>query len=198
MPGLGKKTFTAGDVLIAGDVNGYLMDQTVMKFGGTAARTSALPVPSEGMFSVTTDNDQVDYYDGGSWAPALRIGAWTAYTPTFVNFTLGNGTVTSFFCRNGKTVHLTGSITFGSTSSIATFAGFILPINSARIEQNGSSCYTDTGAVSVGGITRTTSVNIASWTMSNSLANFGAVGAAHPFTWGNGDILSWTLTYEGV
>jgi hypothetical protein len=194
----GKKTFVAGEVLLAQDVNDYLMDQTVMNFASDAARSSAIPTPTEGMFSVTTDNDEVDYYDGGSWEPALRIGAWTAYTPTFVNFTLGNGTVTSFFCRNGKTVHLTGSITFGSTTSVGSFPGVILPVNSKRVEQNGASCYTDTGTFSIGGICRTTSATNLSWTMSNSTAGFGAVSATTPFTWTTNDILSWTITYEGV
>ena len=35
MAGAGKKTFTAGEVLTASDVNTYLMEQSVMYFGGT-------------------------------------------------------------------------------------------------------------------------------------------------------------------
>jgi hypothetical protein len=67
MAGLGKKTFTAGDVLIAGDVNGYLMDQTVMNFASAAARSSAIPVPSTGMTSYRSDINQIESYDGSSW-----------------------------------------------------------------------------------------------------------------------------------
>jgi hypothetical protein len=67
MAGSGKKTFTAGDVLTASDVNNYLMDQTVMVFGGTAARSSAIPTPSEGMVSYQTDTDAIEAYDGTNW-----------------------------------------------------------------------------------------------------------------------------------
>jgi len=72
MPGLGKKTFTAGDVLIAGDVNNYLMDQTVMNFATVAARSSAIPVPSTGMVSYvgTTGTaliPQIETYTGSGW-----------------------------------------------------------------------------------------------------------------------------------
>lgn len=64
MAGLGKKSFTAGEVLTASDVNGYLMDQMVMVFGGTAARGSAIPSPSEGMVTYRTDDKVVEVFNG--------------------------------------------------------------------------------------------------------------------------------------
>jgi hypothetical protein len=67
MPGLGKKTFTAGDVLIAGDVNNYLMDQTVMNFASSAARSSAIPVPTEGMTTYVQDRNQIETFDGAEY-----------------------------------------------------------------------------------------------------------------------------------
>jgi hypothetical protein len=78
MPGLGKKTFTAGDVLIAGDVNNYLMDQTVMNFAGTAARNAAIPVPSTGMTTYigTTGTaliPQIEFYTGSTWQTPYGI-----------------------------------------------------------------------------------------------------------------------------
>lgn len=69
MAGAGKKTFTAGDLLYATpDVNDYLMDQMIMTFGGTAARASAIPTPSEGMVTYLTDTNTTNYYDGSTWA----------------------------------------------------------------------------------------------------------------------------------
>ncbi len=44
----GRKVFTAGEVLTASDVNDYLMDQSVMVFAGTAARSSAIASPETG------------------------------------------------------------------------------------------------------------------------------------------------------
>lgn len=67
MAGAGKKTFTAGETLTASDVNTYLMEQSVMVFGGTAARSSAIPTPSEGMTTYRTDTQQIESYDGAEW-----------------------------------------------------------------------------------------------------------------------------------
>jgi len=67
MAGAGKKTFTAGETLTASDVNTYLMEQSVMVFGGTAARSSAIPTPSQGMTSYRTDSQQIESYDGAEW-----------------------------------------------------------------------------------------------------------------------------------
>ena len=46
MAGLGYKVFAAGEVLTAANVNGYLMEQTVMVFDDSAARTSAIGTPT--------------------------------------------------------------------------------------------------------------------------------------------------------
>jgi len=66
MAGAGKKTWTAGDVLTASDVNTYLMDQMVMNFAGTAARASAIPSPTEGMVA-HVGGGTVTVYDGTQW-----------------------------------------------------------------------------------------------------------------------------------
>jgi len=68
MAGLGKKTFAALDVLTAAQVNGYLMDQSVMVFAGTAARSSALGTGvSAGMVSYRADGTAWEGYNGTSW-----------------------------------------------------------------------------------------------------------------------------------
>jgi hypothetical protein len=66
-----RKVFTAGEVLAASDVNDFLMDQTVMVFAGTAARGSAIPTPSEGMYAHLNDTDSLVYYDGSDWVSAI-------------------------------------------------------------------------------------------------------------------------------
>ena len=66
MAGAGRKTFTAGEVLTAADVNGYLQEQAVMNFAGTAARASAIPSPSEGMVT-HIGGGTVQVYDGSDW-----------------------------------------------------------------------------------------------------------------------------------
>lgn len=67
MAGAGFKTFVNGDVLLASEVNTYMMEQQIMVFAGTAARGSAITAPSEGMFTFTKDNDKWSYFDGSDW-----------------------------------------------------------------------------------------------------------------------------------
>jgi hypothetical protein len=72
MAGAGSKLFVAGDVLTAGQVNTYLMDQTVMRFADEAARTAAFggsgeAVLAEGMVSYLMDTNVVQAYDGTEW-----------------------------------------------------------------------------------------------------------------------------------
>ena len=64
MAGLGRKVFTAGEVLEASEVNGYLMDQAVMVFADSAARTTAIPSPSEGMLTYLQDTNALEVFTG--------------------------------------------------------------------------------------------------------------------------------------
>lgn len=74
MAGLGYKDFTVGQVLTSAEVDGYLMQQTVMKFADSAARTTALSgVLAEGMISYLADTNAVEKYDGSAWV-ALVAG----------------------------------------------------------------------------------------------------------------------------
>lgn len=67
MPGLGRKVFTAGEVLTAVNVNGYLMDQSVMVFASDTARSSAIPSPSAGMLTYRADGTTLEFYNGTAW-----------------------------------------------------------------------------------------------------------------------------------
>jgi hypothetical protein len=73
MAGAGYKLFNTGDVLTAAQVNTYLMQQSVMVFANSAARTTALSgVLAEGMLSYLQDTNAVEKYDGSAWG---AIGA---------------------------------------------------------------------------------------------------------------------------
>jgi len=83
MAGLGKKTFSDGEVLSAADVNGYLMDQSIMRFADSTARTAAIGTPTEGMVTYLDDVNQIEVYDGVAWvdqqAPILSEGTAGQY-----------------------------------------------------------------------------------------------------------------------
>jgi len=95
MAGSGRKTFSPGDVLTSSDVQNYLMDQSVMVFAGTAARTSAIPSPSAGMVAYSTAT-QLQVYNGTAWVDASTgygsasgtAASSTAITVSSVNYTL--------------------------------------------------------------------------------------------------------------
>ena len=59
-----KKTFTAGEVLAAADVNTFLMDQSVMTFADSAARGSAIGTATEGMVTYLEDTDGLELWNG--------------------------------------------------------------------------------------------------------------------------------------
>jgi hypothetical protein len=80
MPGLGRKVFTVSEVLTAANVNGYLMDQTVMVFAGTAARGSAIGTASEGMLTYLSDSNKVQYFDGATWTDLVPTAAASTVT----------------------------------------------------------------------------------------------------------------------
>jgi hypothetical protein len=71
--GLGFKTFTTGEVLTAGDVNGYLM-QGINVFTNATARDAAITAPAEGQFAFTKDNNSLWYYDGAAWVASGATG----------------------------------------------------------------------------------------------------------------------------
>jgi len=102
-----RKVFTAGEVLAASDVNSFLMNQTVMVFAGTAARGSAIPSPTEGMYVHLNDTDALQYYNGSAWVSAIPSGLGikqvvsTAKTDTF---TMSSG---SFEDVTGLSVSIT-------------------------------------------------------------------------------------------
>ena len=80
MAGLGFKDFTVGEVLTSADVDGYLMQQTVMRFADSGARGSALgtatgtAVPlAEGMVSYLDDQNRIEVYDGTGWRASGSI-----------------------------------------------------------------------------------------------------------------------------
>ena len=60
--------------------------------------------------------------------------AWTAYTPTWTLFTIGNATQSFYYYKVGKAVFVKGSVTFGSTTAVGgpTSPGptFTLPVTS--------------------------------------------------------------------
>ncbi len=62
MAGAGFKVFQDGNVLLASEVNTFMMDQMIMVFASAAARDAAILSPSEGMFAFLKDDDKLTVF----------------------------------------------------------------------------------------------------------------------------------------
>ena len=118
MAGLGRKVFNAGDVLTAAQVQGFLQDQTIFVYSGTAARGTGVASPSEGMFAYLTDTNALTFYDGTNWlnvSNALTNG--TAFNiildapeeNTVISATAAGGTVQLNMATSGVTYYTTNA-----------------------------------------------------------------------------------------
>jgi hypothetical protein len=72
----GRRTFVAGEVLTASNINGFLMNQVVAVFDDAAARDAAIPSPQQGNLVYLKSTDQVQRYTGTAWSPIT--GGFTA------------------------------------------------------------------------------------------------------------------------
>lgn len=140
MAGLGRKAFTAGEVLTAANVQGYLMDQAVTVFTTSAARSSAIATASSGMVSVLTGaSTLIDYYNGSSWKglnySTISSNTATAYTATAadVNTTIvsSNASAQTIVIPDlfqiGERVDIVrdgaGTVTISAGTGVTTWAG---------------------------------------------------------------------------
>lgn len=73
MAGLGRKVFTR-ETLGSAEVNGYLMDQVIMRFPSASARSAVIPTPSEGMHTYLDDAGRVEFFNGAGWE-SLEVAA---------------------------------------------------------------------------------------------------------------------------
>lgn len=137
---------------------------------------------------------------GSSWA-------WQDWTPTLTNMTLGSGTVTAKYIQIGKTVHLYFEFTLGSGSAMGTNPQFSLPVGAAarygtHSHTIGSAYIEDFANSALQGVTRlqgsTTTASVRSLGTAGTTANLAQISATSPFTWGSGDYLNTTCTYEAA
>ena len=124
--GAGFKTFTAGSILTASDVQNYLQDQSVMVFGGTAARSSAIGTANfeEGMLTYLTDVDKLQVYTGASFVDVYPAAA-TNQGLTLINTTsfsaVASQSVNSVFSSTYENYRIVFTTTNFSASDALTF-----------------------------------------------------------------------------
>jgi hypothetical protein len=113
MAGAGFKTFVAGAVLGATDVNTYLMQQSVMVFASSTARDAAIASPAQGMIVYLTNEARTYQYTGGSWKPntpfTVEVGT-TASAPI-----TGNAAINFTASRFSQTPMVIATVQSGNT-----------------------------------------------------------------------------------
>ena len=196
------KTFGAGDVLTATDVNDYLMEQAII----TCTSGGRPSTPVEGMTIYETDTDRIRTWDGSAWRVVVRIGPWVSYGPTVVpasgSFAIGNGTLAGRYTEVGETVCFKVKITFGSTTTLGSGASYsfgLPPIaRDTAVDDSFASLLLDASASTLG----YRSASAFSFTSSDfgiilhegSSGQF--VGPTSPWLWASGDIIRVSGTYQ--
>ena len=194
--------YTAGEVLTAADMNitnsGIPVFATTVTrdagFGGTGEKTLA-----EGQ-ACYIEGTGLQVYNGTAWRP---YGYRQTFTPSFTNFTLGNGTVNyASYTQIDDLVFVEVRVTLGSTSSMGTNPQMALPITSpiaTTYAQLGPATLLDTGVALFSGqafiSTLSNVVELQTISTSGSYSAWTSVTATVPFTWGNTDSFMFTLTY---
>ena len=137
------------------------------------------------------------------------IGTYTAYTPTMTNFTLGNGTVSSSYCRVNNFVHYFGKVTLGSTSVVLGGGQALsVPINIDSTQTSfynviGSASYYDISAVAgspgvVNCVGSATTVYLQQQNSASTYLTAQAVVNNIPFTWAVNDTMNWNVFYKAA
>ena len=158
------------------------------------------------LFRVTTGADPstgtilLELDRGGG--PGVIQLPWQAWTPSYTNQTIGNGTVVARYVQIGDTIHAEFSFILGSTSSVGSnplismptaFATGHWPVGTAYFLDSGTASYQ--GAVEVNGIDDFFP-RVA--TASGSYTQNAGLTASVPFTWTTSDRIAFSMTYEAA
>lgn len=156
-----------------------------------AAGTSAVTIDSSGNVALPQIGSGTFYRNG-------------TFTPTFTNFTVGNGSVFGRYIRIGNLVTCWFGFEFGSTSSVGGVLTSVtgLPFTSVELISGSSNGYFTVDGViwnngsgwnSVHGKLTENSTNVI---YIQRRADDSDVTATNPITWASGDTLNLTVTYE--
>lgn len=132
--------------------------------------------------------------------------AWETWVPTRTNYSLGNGTEVARFLRVGKSITYRYRLTFGSTTTVSSLVDIGLP----GAPKTGAGGYVVNDVMgsahlyddSVGAASRTGGTAVFDGgngiiLLADRLAT-AVVQTTNPWTWGVGDVISVSGTYEAV
>lgn len=199
MAGLGFKDFAGGDELFASQIDGYLMQQSVMKFADDVARGDALlGYLAEGMITWLDDTNQVQVYQNDKWrtiagampywemdrSTAQSVANNTTTTLTGFTTTTARNNTEALSYSNGVWTVATGESGIYSVAVFGEFAANTAGRRRLVITRNSSGLAgINISAPSAGAATMSASLNVylaSGDTISTSV--FQTSGAALDFT----------------
>lgn len=177
----GTKTWADGDVVTAADLNGFVRDQWItICTSGTRPTTS-----QEGRTIYETDTDRYLTWNGTTWAIVVPA-AWSTWTTTWTNLTVGNGSFVGRVRTTSYDLTLQGVLYFGTTTSVTGGIGFTVP--NAPVVECSLQCAAFNSASS-NGWTGTATFSTSTVTSILGPNAVGGWSTTVPFTWGNGSRL---------
>ena len=163
-------------------------------FGGTSGATTSGS-------AVTLTAPIIDQFGTASGLGA----AWTSYTPTFANTTLGNGSVSGGYLALGKAIFFTATFTLGTTSAVGSAATVSLPVTSVSLSTRtpvANVVYRDDSAATTYPGTAlwstTTTALLGVYSVSASPASYVATSSTIPFTWATLDTILVSGFYQAA
>lgn len=124
------KVFTNGSPLPASDLNTFLMNQSVITFSNSTARSAALTSPTEGMVTYLEDTNKLEVYTGAAWVDvndnAAAIPKSTVTTAGDLIVANGNASVTRLgIGTNGQILQSNGTTATWVTPAAAGGASVV-------------------------------------------------------------------------
>lgn len=141
-----------------------------------------------------------------------EIGKYHAYTPTWGSITLGSGGAAAvsdaMYAQVNKVTHASGTLTFGSGTSITGNVTMSLPFTAADAETAANGCkfgfYDASTTVYYQGAGRTSSTSavfVYAWNAAGtylSLSDIADNTKPFPATWTTGDKIIFNIVYEAA
>ena len=172
---------------------------TLASYADSAARTSAIPSPTEADLSYLQDTNSVEVYDGSAWKQ-LAVDSGGTYSPSHTNITVGNGTEVARYVQVNKLVFVTYQLTWGSTTSFSGNIEVGLPFT-AVARAWGMGLLTDAGVTNIAAeVSVSTGANKVEFRPLYAASTFAewntVINATNPFTWTTSDVLQFSIAYE--
>jgi hypothetical protein len=146
-----------------------------------------------------------------STTPGDIGGAWVAFTPTWVNFTLGNGTTAGYYTRIGNTIIGWANVTAGTTTALGTTTCLTPPVTPSsrytgtlRFIDTGNITFLDSGTQVYHGTgyfdqnTSSGNIVLSIYGVAGTYAIRTTTSSTVPFTLATGDQITVEFTYEAA